>query len=39
MLLSAAATWLLVLADSYPAFLLAALGVGLAGGSFPVGVA
>lgn len=35
---TAAAVWLLSLAQSYPMFLLAALGVGLAGGSFVVGV-
>ena len=39
MLSAALATWLLTFADSYPAFLLAALGVGIAGGSFAVGVA
>ena len=39
MVCAAGATWLLALADSYATFLLAALGVGLAGGSFPVGVA
>lgn len=39
MLASAVATFLLTLADSYPTFLLAALGVGIAGGSFAVGVA
>ena len=39
MLLTAIATWLLTHADSYPTFLLAALGVGLAGGSFAIGVA
>jgi len=39
MLLTAAAVWLLTFAESYPMFLLAALGVGLAGGSFIVGVA
>ncbi|HEX8013472.1 MAG TPA: MFS transporter [Casimicrobiaceae bacterium] len=38
MLAAAVATWLLTLADSYPALLLAALGVGVAGGSFAVGV-
>ncbi|WP_340108715.1 MFS transporter [Pikeienuella sp. HZG-20] len=38
MLLTALATWGLTLADSYGAFLLAALGVGLAGGSFAIGV-
>jgi len=39
MLLTALAVWLLTLAESYPMFLLAALGVGLAGGSFIIGVA
>ncbi|MDE3080314.1 MAG: MFS transporter [Paracoccaceae bacterium] len=39
MLLTAAATWSLTFVSSYPMFLLAALGVGLAGGSFIVGVA
>jgi MFS transporter, NNP family, nitrate/nitrite transporter len=39
MLAAAAATFLLSYADSYEMFLLAALGVGLAGGSFAVGVA
>jgi NNP family nitrate/nitrite transporter-like MFS transporter len=39
MLLAAAATWLLTLANSYEMYLLAALGVGLAGGGFAVGVA
>ncbi|MCB1972446.1 MAG: NarK/NasA family nitrate transporter, partial [Geminicoccaceae bacterium] len=39
MLLTAAATWTLTYVSSYPMFLLAALGVGLAGGSFIVGVA
>src|SRR5690606_28581105 len=39
MLASAAATLLLSWADSYPQMLLAALGVGLAGGAFAVGVA
>jgi NNP family nitrate/nitrite transporter-like MFS transporter len=39
MLASAAACWLLASAQSYPGFLAAALGVGLAGGSFIVGVA
>lgn len=38
MLATAVATFLLGLANSYPMFLLAALGVGLAGGSFAVGV-
>lgn len=39
MILSGVATWALTWADSYTTFLLAALGVGLAGGSFIVGVA
>jgi NNP family nitrate/nitrite transporter-like MFS transporter len=39
MLLTALATWALTLADTYPMYLLAALGVGLAGGSFIIGVA
>ncbi len=39
MLLAALATWLLTMADSYTMFLVAALGVGLAGGSFAIGVA
>jgi NNP family nitrate/nitrite transporter-like MFS transporter len=39
MLSAAAATFLLSYADSYPQMLLAALGVGIAGGSFAVGVA
>ena len=39
MVASAIATVLLTQADSYPTFLLAALGVGIAGGSFAVGVA
>ena len=38
MLLSAAATWLLTAAESYTGFLLAALGVGLAGGVFITGI-
>ncbi|WP_295801906.1 MFS transporter [uncultured Microbulbifer sp.] len=38
MLLAALATWLLTLASSYPMYLLAALGIGLAGGSFIIGV-
>lgn len=38
MLLTALCTWLLAAANSYPMFLLAALGVGLAGGSFIIGV-
>ncbi|AUH64259.1 nitrate/nitrite transporter [Paracoccus zhejiangensis] len=39
MILTGAATWALTWANSYPTFLLAALGVGLAGGSFIIGVA
>ncbi len=39
MLAAAAATWALTLASTYPMYLLAALGVGLAGGSFIIGVA
>jgi NNP family nitrate/nitrite transporter-like MFS transporter len=39
MLSAALATWLLTYAYDYPTFLLAALGVGVAGGSFAVGVA
>ena len=39
MLAAALATWLLTFAHTYPQFLLAALGVGMAGGSFAVGVA
>jgi MFS transporter, NNP family, nitrate/nitrite transporter len=39
MLLTAAAVWTLTFATTYPMFLIAALGVGLAGGSFIVGVA
>lgn len=38
MLAAALATWLLTFAQTYPQFLLAALGVGIAGGSFAVGV-
>jgi NNP family nitrate/nitrite transporter-like MFS transporter len=38
MLLAALATFLLTFAYDYPTFLLAALGVGLAGGVFSVGV-
>ena len=38
MLLSAVATWLLTFASSYPEFLLAGLGLGLAGGSFSVSI-
>ncbi len=39
MLLAALATWLLTFAHTYPMYLVAALGVGLAGGSFIIGVA
>ncbi|HVZ02963.1 MAG TPA: NarK family nitrate/nitrite MFS transporter [Dongiaceae bacterium] len=39
MLVSAFFTWLLASVTTYPMFLLAALGVGLAGGGFAVGVA
>ena len=39
MLSAAFATWLLTFAYDYPTFLLAALGVGVAGGSFAVGIA
>jgi len=39
MLLAALATFLLSYADTYSLMLLAALGVGLAGGSFAVGIA
>ncbi len=39
MLAAAAATWLLTFAETYLMFLLAALGVGIAGGAFAVGVA
>ncbi|MDX1541018.1 MAG: nitrate/nitrite transporter [Geminicoccaceae bacterium] len=39
MLAAAVATWLLSTVTTYPMFLLAALGVGLAGGSFAVGIA
>jgi MFS transporter, NNP family, nitrate/nitrite transporter len=39
MLAAALATFLLTYAETYPQFLLAALGVGIAGGSFAVGVA
>ena len=38
MLSAAVATWLLTFAHDYPTFLLAALGVGVAGGSFAVGI-
>jgi len=39
MLSAAMATWLLTFAYDYPTMLLAALGVGIAGGSFAVGIA
>ncbi|MDA3888717.1 MAG: MFS transporter [Allgaiera sp.] len=39
MLLTAAATWMLTWASSYVMYLVAALGIGLAGGSFIIGVA
>ncbi|MDE3027149.1 MAG: MFS transporter, partial [Paracoccaceae bacterium] len=39
MLLTAVATWMLTWATSYPMYLIAALGIGLAGGSFIIGVA
>ena len=39
MLAASMATYLLSFAHTYPQFLLAALGVGIAGGSFAVGVA
>ncbi|WP_298351184.1 MFS transporter [Rhodoblastus sp.] len=39
MLAAAVATYLLTYAQTYPQFLLAALGVGISGGSFAVGVA
>ncbi|MDF3853920.1 nitrate/nitrite transporter [Paracoccus sp. P2] len=39
MLFTGLATWALTWADSYAGFLLAALGVGMAGGSFIIGVA
>lgn len=38
MLLTACAVWLLTLVSTYEMFLVAALGVGLAGGSFAVGI-
>ena len=38
MVAAAVATWLLTYAYDYPTFLLAALGVGIAGGSFAVGI-
>lgn len=39
MLLTAAATWVLTFASTYTMYLVAALGIGLAGGSFIIGVA
>ena len=39
MVAAAVATWLLTYAYDYPTFLIAALGVGIAGGSFAVGIA
>jgi len=39
MLLTAAATWMLTWASTYIVYLIAALGIGLAGGSFIIGVA
>lgn len=39
MVSASAATWMLSYATTYSTFLLAALGVGIAGGSFAVGVA
>ena len=39
MLSAAIATWLLTYAQSYQMFLVAALGVGIAGGSFAIGIA
>ncbi|MGE0180687.1 MAG: nitrate/nitrite transporter [Parvularculaceae bacterium] len=39
MFFAAVAAWLLSTVHTYPMFLLAALGVGLAGGSFAVGIA
>ncbi|KGM52288.1 major facilitator transporter [Lysobacter concretionis Ko07 = DSM 16239] len=39
MLCGAAATWMLTYAETYPQFLVAALFVGISGGSFSVGVA
>ena len=38
MLLTAVCVWLLTSASTYPVFLIAALGLGLAGGSFIIGV-
>ena len=39
MILAAAATFLMSYADTYPELLIAALGIGMAGGAFSVGVA
>lgn len=39
MILAGVATWALTWASTYPTYLLAALGIGLAGGSFIIGVA
>ena len=39
MAVTAVAAWMLSTVSTYPMFLLAALGVGLAGGSFAVGIA
>ncbi len=39
MILTALATWMLTWASTYEMYLLAALGIGLAGGSFIIGVA
>ncbi|MDE2363997.1 MAG: MFS transporter [Hyphomicrobiales bacterium] len=39
MLAAAVATWCLTFAQTYPQFLMAALAVGIAGGSFAVGIA
>lgn len=39
MLLSALATWFLSFAETYTEFLIAALGVGISGGSFAAGIA
>jgi NNP family nitrate/nitrite transporter-like MFS transporter len=39
MLAASVATWMLTTASTYPQFLLAALAVGIAGGSFAVGIA
>ena len=38
MFAAAGATWLMTYAHTYPQFLLAALGIGIAGGGFAVGV-